>query len=245
MIIQQTINYLLFYFMLYSILGWLMESIYRSFIEKKIINSGFLHGPCCPIYGFGTIILILLFSKIKNPALLFMMGFTILTVWEYVVGVLMEKLFHTKYWDYSDQKININGRVCLKNSVYWGILTVLFTLIVQPFVQNTVELIPYNYIIKINIVIYVIFILDLIISIIKTSSVNKTIEKLKQLGSSKEYNKISLKLYKYLKRQVKAFPTMKSESISKFLNNKLELETIKQKIIEIKEKIRKNKKDTE
>jgi len=157
----------------------------------------------------------------------------------------MEKLFHTKYWDYSDQKININGRVCLKNSVYWGILTVLFTLIVQPFVQNTVESIPYNYIIKINIVIYVIFILDLIISIIKTSSVNKTIEKLKQLGSSKEYNKISLKLYKYLKRQVKAFPTMKSESISKFLNNKLELETIKQKIIEIKEKIRKNKKDTE
>ena len=143
----------------------------------------------------------------------------------------MEKLFHTKYWDYSDQKININGRVCLKNSVYWGILTVLFTLIVQPFVQNTVESIPYNYIIKINIVIYVIFILDLIISIIKTSSVNKTIEKLKQLGSSKEYNKISLKLYKYLKRQVKAFPTMKSESISKFLNNKLELETIKQKII--------------
>ena len=269
-----TQNYLLFSFMIYSIAGWLMESIYRSIIEKKIINSGFLHGPCCPIYGFGAIFLILLFSNIKNPIWLFILGFVTLTLWEYLVGVLLEKIFHTKYWDYSEERININGRVCLKNSVYWGILTVIFILIIHPTIAGLIYKIPEEVLTNINIILYSILLIDTIISSLKIHSINKHIEKLKTINTDikdrlgklkqdaqnmlidtsytmynnleidklvKEYNKISLKLYKQLMRLIKAFPTIKSEKINKFLNNKIDISYLKEKIKEVKNRIKNSK----
>ena len=115
------------YFIIYSICGWILESVYRSFREKKIINTGFLNGPMCPIYGIGAIIMILFLGKFsKNIIVLFLVSFIVLSIWEYIVGVYLEKTFKTKYWDYSDHKINIKGRVCLSNSICWGILGVLF-----------------------------------------------------------------------------------------------------------------------
>ena len=104
-----------------------MESIFRSICEKKLINTGFLRGPFCPIYGIGSIIM---------PILLFFSSSIILTIWEYVVGIILEKLFNTKYWDYSDHKFNFQGRICLTNSIYWGILGVLFIKYIHPFVQS-------------------------------------------------------------------------------------------------------------
>lgn len=269
-----TQNYLLFSFIIYSIAGWLIESIYRSIIEKKIINSGFLHGPCCPIYGFGAIFLILVFNNIKNPIWLFILGFVTLTLWEYIVGVILEKLFHTKYWDYSNERININGRVCLKNSIYWGILTVIFILIIHPTISKVIYIIPEDMLTNINILLYSILLIDTIISSLKIHSINKHIEKLKQINIDikdklgklkheaqnkiidtshtmynnleidklvKEYNKISLKLYRQLMRLIKAFPTIKSEKINKFLNNKLDVSDLKEKIKEIKDKLRHSK----
>ena len=91
----------------------MLESTYRSLIERKVINSGFLHGPYCPIYGFGAVIMFLFLDGFENNiVLLFLMGFLVLTAWEYVVGVLLEKIYHTKYWDYSHSFCNIQGRVC-------------------------------------------------------------------------------------------------------------------------------------
>ena len=78
-----------------------MESIVRSIAEKKIINTGFLNGPFCPIYGFGAIIMLVLLKRFAiNWIILFFASIIILTLWEYVVGVLLEKIFKTKYWDY-------------------------------------------------------------------------------------------------------------------------------------------------
>ena len=114
---------LLTYFIIYSFAGWVMESIFRSICEKKFINTGFLKGPFCPIYGIGAIIIYVFLSGFKdNIFLLFLMGFIVLSIWEYIVGVLLEKVFNTKYWDYSDHKFNFQGRVCLTNSIYWGFL---------------------------------------------------------------------------------------------------------------------------
>ena len=118
---------LLTYFIIYSFLGWIMESTVRSVCERKIINTGFLNGPCCPIYGIGAIIMLLFLGKFEErPILLIFLSITILTLWEYVVGVLLEKIFHTKYWDYSKQKFNFQGRICLVNSICWGILGLIF-----------------------------------------------------------------------------------------------------------------------
>ena len=111
------------YFILYSFLGWIMESIFRSICERKLINTGFLRGPFCPIYGIGSIIMFLFLENFADsPILLFFIAMVILTIWEYIVGVILEKIFNTKYWDYSDHKFNFQGRICLTNSIYWGVL---------------------------------------------------------------------------------------------------------------------------
>ncbi len=268
-----TLSYLLFSFIIYSIVGWLIESIYKSIIEKKLINSGFLYGPWCPIYGFGAILILLSFLKIKNPVWLFLLGFVILSLWEYCVSIFLEKIFHTKYWDYSKEKINLNGRICLKNSIYWGILTVIFILFINPNVTKLIYKIPHQILIYINISLYLILSIDTIMSCLKIHSINRSIEKLKQINKDfkyklakvkheaksklvdsknvvhnaelelliKEHNKISLKIYKRLARLIKAFPTIKSDKINKFLNNKIEIEDLKEKINEIKDKIKKSR----
>ena len=86
------------YFFLYSFLGWAMESLYISVLQRKIINTGFLHGPFCPIYGFGAVVLYVLLINLKgNIIAIFCKEFLVLSLWEYFVGFLLEKLFNTKY----------------------------------------------------------------------------------------------------------------------------------------------------
>ena len=131
---------LLTYFILYSFLGWVMESVFRSICERKLINTGFLRGPFCPIYGIGANIMFLFLEGFENkPILLFFISIIVLTVWEYVVGVFLETAFHTKYWDYSDHKINFQGRICLTNSIFWGLLGILFVKYLHPFIQKIME----------------------------------------------------------------------------------------------------------
>lgn len=169
---------ILAYFIVYSFLGWIMESIFRSFCEKKIINTGFLFGPVCPIYGAGSIIMILSMSWLKGKIIeIFIMSVIILTFWEYIVGVFLEKVFNTKYWDYSDHKFNFQGRICLTNSIYWGLLGVGFINIIHPFVWGIVEKIDFNIF---NVIIYcslVVLLLDTIISIIKVKNIKINLKK--------------------------------------------------------------------
>ena len=96
-------------FIIYSILGWLMEVIIVSSKKRKITARGFLIGPWCPIYGFGALFITLLLKKYYNdPVALFIMSFLMGTILEYVTSYLMEKLFHARWWDYSDHKFQIN-----------------------------------------------------------------------------------------------------------------------------------------
>lgn len=172
------------YFIIYSIAGWALESVYRSFCEKKFINTGFLNGPFCPIYGIGAIIMILFLEQFKdNVLILFGISFFVLSLWEYVVGVLLEKIFKTKYWDYSDHKINIKGRVCLFNSICWGVLGVLFIKYIHPYVENNIELIN-PYILKTIIyIITIIFLIDTIISIVSIKNIKTALQKIEELNN--------------------------------------------------------------
>lgn len=175
---------LLIYFIIYSILGWVLESLYRSFCEKRFINTGFLHGPFCPIYGIGAIIMFLFLEHFKERILiLFLISFFILSIWEYVVGILLEKIFKTRYWDYSDHKINIKGRVCLFNSICWGILGVIFVNYIHPYVVENIETFN-SYIL--NIIIYIItiiFLIDTVSSVIKTKNIKTALERVEELNS--------------------------------------------------------------
>lgn len=181
---DNTFFHILAYFVIYSFLGWVLESIVRTICERKIINTGFLIGPFCPIYGFGAIIMILFLDGFKNNILLlFFISVIVLTLWEYVVGVLLEKLFHTKYWDYSDHKFNIQGRICLNNSIYWGILGVLFIKYIHQFISGKIDLIIDNeYFMVVIYLITAIMLVDAINSVIKVKNISGTLEKIDKLN---------------------------------------------------------------
>lgn len=240
------------YFMIYSFFGWVMESVLKTVVQKKPVNSGFLYGPFCPIYGFGAIIMLLFLDSFKdNIILLFISSFFILSLWEYIVGWALEKIFNTKYWDYSNNKFNIKGRVCLLNSLFWGLLGVVFTKFIHPFIVQKVDIIKTNDLLFFTTVLLIIIIGDLITSIIKVKNINIKLEKLKEITNSikekideletKSINKESIqqaidelkykqttikrKLLKQTNRLKKAFPTMKSDTIEKineFLKEKKE-----------------------
>lgn len=174
---------LMIYFILYSVLGWVMESIFRSICERKVINTGFLKGPFCPIYGIGANIMFLFLEGFENrPIILFFIAIIVLTAWEYVVGVFLEKVFHTKYWDYSDHKINFQGRICLTNSFFWGILGVLFVKYIHPFVQEMINKIDTGLLNYILAILFIVFVTDTIVSIIHVKSIKATLENIEKIN---------------------------------------------------------------
>ena len=233
---------IIMYFIVYSFFGWVMESVLKTVVQRKPVNSGFLHGPFCPIYGFGAMIMFLFLERFKeNLIILFITGFVILSLWEYIVGWMLEKTFNTKYWDYSNNKFNIKGRVCLLNSLFWGFLGVIFIKIIHPFIVEKIDTIPTNELILYTIVLSIIIIVDMIITIVKLNNINVKLEKLQEITNnikdkldeletkqiSKEtlqetieelkYRqlKIRRKLLRQTNRLKKAFPTMKSDAIEK------------------------------
>lgn len=172
------------YFIVYSICGWLMESFFRSVYERKLINTGFLKGPFCPIYGIGSLIIIIFLKRFEsNIILLFLMSFLVLSIWEYIVGIYLEKVFKTKYWDYSDHKVNIKGRVCLTNSLFWGFLGIVFIKFIHPFIEQNLILLNATALKIFILIITVIFIIDTIISIVKIKSIKSTLEKIEELNN--------------------------------------------------------------
>ena len=174
---------ILTYFIIYSFLGWIMESIFRSIAEKKLINTGFLRGPFCPIYGFGAIIMFIFLENLQNkPIILFIVSVIVLTAWEYIVGVLLEKIFKTKYWDYSEHKFNFQGRICLTNSIYWGILGIVFIKYIHPFMQNMVSKEDTKLLTYIIAILSIVFIIDMITTSIKVKNIKTTLEKVERLN---------------------------------------------------------------
>ena len=247
---DNTFFYILIYFIIYSFLGWILESIVRTICEKKIINTGFLIGPFCPIYGFGAIIMILFLNRFENNIiLLFFISFIVLSIWEYIVGVLLEKLFKTKYWDYSKNRFNIKGRVCLTNSLAWGILGVLFIKYIHPFIQHLIGYVDYIYVAITASIIALILLIDAIISIVKVKNIQTTLQKIEEINEQIKQKLLELKeknatndniqilvnklktkrdktlrnLYKRAYRLKKAFPAIDTKEFTEILNKKIEL----------------------
>ena len=131
------------WFFIYSFLGWVMETCYVSILDKKFINRGFVNGPFCTIYGFGALAVYFILKPFENNILiLFIMGIIVPSILEYFTGWLMEVIFKTTWWDYSNYRFNIKGRICLLNSIIWGVLTVALFLVIQPFVNFIISLYP-------------------------------------------------------------------------------------------------------
>ena len=131
------------WFYIYSFLGWLWETCYVSVRKGKLINRGFINGPLCTIYGCGALAVYLILLPVSgNLLFLFVGGIVVATALEYVTAVLMENIFHTSWWDYSDNKFNFQGRICLGCSLGWGLFTVGLFRVLHPVVSDIVELYP-------------------------------------------------------------------------------------------------------
>lgn len=131
--------YTALFFITFSFAGWLMETILVSVTTKKFVNRGFMVGSFCPIYGVGVSAMYVMLSPFSdNVILLFIMGLIVTTALEYVTSWLMEIIFNARWWDYSSHKYNLNGRVSLSISIYWGILSVLIIKYILPLLTTAI-----------------------------------------------------------------------------------------------------------
>lgn len=224
-------------FIVYSITGWIIEVIATYPDTKCFVNRGFLIGPYCPIYGNCAIAMIFLLHNVTNPILLFVLSILICSVGEYVTSYAMEKIFHARWWDYSKNKFNLNGRICLVNSLAFGVLGFLLIKFVNPFV---VELITKLSPIMINVLFYTmltLFIIDNVISFKVIFKIKNMSIKYVHLDNTKE---ITEKVKKILsdnilaKRVFKAFPNIKFR-----FNLKEKMKVLKDKAISIKNNYKK------
>ena len=130
-------------FFVYGFLGWCTEVAYAAAKQGKFVNRGFLNGPICPVYGIGVGVVVQFLTPVENNLVLLYISSTILvTVIEGITGFLLEKIFHNKWWDYSEQPLNIGGYVCVLFSLIWGVFCVLIVKIIHPLIYKVLTMIP-------------------------------------------------------------------------------------------------------
>ena len=228
------ICYYFIIFIIYSFIGWSIEVIGKLIEKHRFINRGFLIGPICPIYGFRCLAIILLLSKYKSdPIILFFMAIIICSIIEYLTSYIMEKMFHVRWWDYTRRKFNINGRICAETMIPFGILGCFVLYIVNPFFNSIISKIPVNNLNVIALIIFVIYLIDNILSLTIMFGFKGTLKTIEKDGTeeiTKKVKEVLLKRNFLYKRLIKAFPNIK--------NKNERLEELKNKINKEIEKIK-------
>ena len=190
-------------FIVYSVIGWAYESLLCSIVERKLINRGFLNGPYCPIYGFGALLDIICLGSFSDPLEIFLLGALLNCTLEYWTSFIMEKLFNARWWDYSDKKFNINGRVCLIGAIVFGLFCVLLIKVINPVVIAYINAMPK---LILNIVVILFLIGYAIDNIITFSAAAKFEDKLRELKEVLEEKRESV---------VKTVSSYREEAIEK------------------------------
>lgn len=223
-----TIEIYFLLFISYAFLGWCMEVTCKSIQYKKFINRGFLIGPYCPIYGWGALaITILLKRYMEDPLVLFVMSTLICSIIEYLTSYFMEKKYHARWWDYSNKKFNINGRICLETLIPFGILGVAIMYGTNPILFKLYNQIPQLVINILTVILFIGFIVDNIISSNIISSINVEENKLIKDNTEEITEKIKqvLRQKSWLHRRlINAYPGLK--------DIKVKIKKVEQKIDE-------------
>lgn len=216
-------------FLAYSFLGWLMEVIGKLITLKKFINRGFLIGPYCPIYGTGAILITFLLKKYtEDPVALFIMAIVVCGTLEYLTSYFMEKIFHARWWDYSQRKFNINGRVCLNTIIPFGLLGMFIMYVSNPFLIEKLEALPEMALNILFWILLVVYIIDNVVSTNIISYVGKTTKEIgKNLDNTEE-----------ITNKVKEILTEKSGLYRRLLKAYPAIQTIKVKIKEKQKEIK-------
>ncbi len=235
---QHLISTYFLYFIILAMVGWLMEVTLQLVQKHKLASRGFLIGPYCPIYGCGGVLITLALTNLKeHPLALFCTAIIICGLLEYITSYIMEKLFNARWWDYSKNRFNINGRVCLETIIPFGLLGLLLVYVINPFIFGNLSKVPENVLNIIAIIVGILFLLDLIASFVIISNVRKVTKKFDKENPKDSTDEISKKVREFLrsksplnKRLVEAFPELTATL-------KERKEKIKQKTREIKDNI--------
>ncbi len=141
---EYTVYQLILLFFVYAFLGWCVEVCFQAVTTGKIVNRGFLNGPWCPIYGVGMVSVLLLLSPVSDHlVLLFLLGMLLCSLVELVVGWLLEKIFHTRWWDYTDRPFQLGGYICLEFSLMWGLAVTFTVRLIHPTIFAFVNFFPH------------------------------------------------------------------------------------------------------
>lgn len=235
---EHTIAIYFLYFIIIAICGWMMEVTLQLVQKHKFADRGFLIGPYCPIYGVGGLLITLCLTRlVEYPVALFCVAVVVCAVLEYVTSFIMEKVFHARWWDYSENKFNINGRICLETIIPFGLLGLLLIYVINPFIFNNLEKLPADVLNIIAIILGIAFAVDFFISLKVILNVSSTTQKFDKENPKDSTEEISQKVKEFLsgksilnRRLINAFPKLTAVL-------KEQSKRIKQKTVEVKEEI--------
>lgn len=175
------------FFLIYSFIGWVTEVVYHAVTLGKIMNRGFLNGPVCPVYGFGMSAVLFVFNLIgsTNPFIIFIEGIVLTTSIELIAGWILYTFFHARWWDYSEMPLNLGGFICPAFSLIWGFAVLAVVKIAHPAIDAlTVSLIPYKILLPIMIALYLVLIVDTIVTALSLIGLNKKLAELDKISNA-------------------------------------------------------------
>ena len=221
------ISHIFMKFILFSLFGYIAEMVMCIIVDREITNRGFFCGPIIPIYGFGSMFLIFFLERFwDEPLVVFIFGILITTILEYMTSYLLEKIFHNRWWDYSQNKFNINGRICLLNSFLFGLGALVVIYLANPTFNDFLNQMNQTSLIVSSIIIAIIFVFDVIYSCVVAYNLRNQIivfselknEKLAKIPGMLEQllKRRVKKIRKYPNRLLKAFPYLKKSNEKEF-----------------------------
>lgn len=165
-------------------MGWLSEVFYAYKNRGYFVNRGFLYGPFCPIYGIGIVITISFLYKFNNNLiLLYILSTVLVSFLEYITGYMLEKLFHSRWWDYSDEPFNLKGRICLSFSLLWGVALVFIIRIIHPMISSLLNMISLEIIIPLSFLILIYFLTDVFFTLSSLIRLNSLFNNLNNIST--------------------------------------------------------------
>lgn len=182
-----TLYQLYWFFLIYSFLGWCAEVVFAAVTTGKLVNRGFLNGPVCPIYGFGMLAALVALAPVRqNLGLLFLGGMALASAIELAGGWALKKLFHTSWWDYSDQPFNLGGYICLSFSLLWGLAVVGVVRLVHPPIEAMVAAMPRPLGLSLGAVLGAVFLCDLAATVCTIAGLQRDLRELQRLAADEK-----------------------------------------------------------
>lgn len=187
-------EYYLTYFFIYAFIGWILEVSFKAMRRGVFVNSGFLNGPYCPVYGFGAVAVLYFLSLVEstNKIVLLLASMFIASLIELITGFVLEKLFHMKWWDYSDKVLNIGGYICLEFSLIWAALCFILYEAIHPLIVQLVSQFSIRFLLGFDLIFALVLFVDLLATVNMILGINKKFREIEK--SSARIRQVSDKI---------------------------------------------------